>query len=192
MEVTGRDQFACPVVKAIDAGIAGHCCVETGALGVAQASSCRLNNRHVTRPDAGPQLQPALPVGAPKDLLHKLRGGIERVPLQHSLNNVALGYQPVAHPRRQARHVRAISGPAVEITFCGVVPPGSGNKFLEPRKCGLPRWVQFHGPHPSHGMTGSALCLALTQEDERRAEGEHRERDAAGDSHGLRADTRVG
>ncbi len=66
------------------------------------------------------------------------------MPLQHCFDDLAFRDEPVPHPGREGRHVRAIPRAPVGVALGGIGATGTRNEVGEPGEPGLARRLESH------------------------------------------------
>ena len=89
VEIAGLHQFACPVVKPFDAGLASFCTADRA--GVGKAATLLVTLLLILCPYRRPHLQPALPIGAPQNFLQIFFGCLHAVLAKRGTDDFLLG-----------------------------------------------------------------------------------------------------
>ncbi len=79
----------------------------------------------------------ALEIAAPEDLLHEFLGTLQVVTLQHGVQHLALGDQPMAQIGRENRDIRAIIRAIIAVAAIGIAAAGCRKEGREARQTGL-------------------------------------------------------
>ena len=105
MEVARRHQLACPIIEARNPGAPRARRLPRASPLTPQTVAQARHRLRPPRPRGGALLQPALPIRAPVNLLHKFFDGGKRPARPHRRHDFALQQQSLLQPRREPRDV---------------------------------------------------------------------------------------
>lgn len=126
VQLVGFGELFRPCVETVDAGLAADGVVVVWVIGVLveQIVACE----KVVFPYRRTQLQPALPVGAPADLVDVFGGSRGTVAFQHGGDDVPFGEHTGADPGGEAGNGALLLGAGVGVAPFGVIASSVGKK----------------------------------------------------------------